>query len=156
MFDVKRNNASARTTCSPVCRHAGAGPRRKHIFCQGMEKTRRAGWTSLLFFATMLCSLQPCAAAAERLSDPTRPTTRGGGEVGQRENAASRWQLQSILIAEGRRTAVINDTMVGVGDNINGARVVEILPHAVHLRTKGGLTELTLTGFAPEFRQGFR
>jgi hypothetical protein len=110
----------------------------------------------LLLFTAMLYSLLPFEVMAEQLSDPTRPTTRGEGEISKPKNAVSHWQLQSTLIAEGRRTAVINDTMVSVGDEINGVRVIEILPYAVRLQTEAGPVELTLTDFVPEFRQGFR
>jgi hypothetical protein len=109
-----------------------------------------------LLLAAMLYSLLPFEATAEQLSDPTRPTTRGGGEIRKPKDAVSRWKLQSTLIAEGRRTAVINGKMVSVGDEINGVRVIEILPYAVRLQTEGGPVELTLTDSAPEFRQGFR
>lgn len=114
---------------------------------------RVARRTLAFMFVVMLCFLLSFEAAAEQLSDPTRPMTHAKS-IHKEQEAVTHWQLQSTLVAEGRRTAVINGTLVSVGDKIKGVRVIAILPYAVRLQTKHGPVEVTLTDFAPEFRQG--
>lgn len=71
------------------------------------------------------------------LDDPTRPPgsrpsiPKGSTHVKQRK-----WVLTSTLISRERRIATINGRIVVSGDVINGARVVEILPTLVTLRSK--------------------
>ncbi len=78
------------------------------------------------------------AAPALALKDPTRPP---GAQPAKAHKAAARkalrWTLGSTLVSPRRRTAVINGRLVGVGETINGARVVEILPSQVRLRREG-------------------
>jgi len=77
------------------------------------------------------------AAPAQALKDPTRPP---GAQSVKAQKAAPRplrWTLGSTLVSPQRRTAVINGRVVAVGEKINGARVVEILPAKVRLRRKG-------------------
>ena len=71
------------------------------------------------------------------LEDPTRPpgsrssTPNGSHHVQQRK-----WVLTSTLISRERRIATINGKIVVPGDMINGARVIEILPALVTLRSE--------------------
>lgn len=55
-----------------------------------------------------------------------------------------RWRLHSILISPQRRSAVINEQLVGLGDRINGAVVIEIQASSVRLRSRGRDVTLAL------------
>jgi len=77
------------------------------------------------------------ASSAVPLDDPTRPPTAQSAKVHKAARKPLRWTLSSTLVSAQRRTAVINGRVVGVGEKINGARVVAILPSKVHLRRKG-------------------
>jgi len=80
------------------------------------------------------------AQNAAALDDPMRPP--GGAAVTGTAPAAPRFELSSTLIARDRRSAVINGRRVGVGDSVDGARVIEILPAQVRLQHQG--RQLTL------------
>jgi len=71
-------------------------------------------------------------------NDPTRPpglnlvpiktgTVRKG----------PRWVLTSTLVSSERKSAVINNRVVGLGDRVKGATVVAITPSRVRLRSGG-------------------
>lgn len=77
------------------------------------------------------------AAPALSLKDPTRPPDARPAKVHKAARQPLRWTLSSTLVSPQRRTAVINGRLVGVGETVNGARVVEILPSKVRLRRKG-------------------
>jgi hypothetical protein len=58
--------------------------------------------------------------------------------------------LGTILYSPDRKYAIINDRIVGPGDEVNGARVVDITPTTVLLRDeKGRLRSLTLGAGRP-------
>ncbi len=76
-------------------------------------------------------------ALAVPLGDPTRPPTAQPVKVHKAVHKQTHWMLNSTLVSAQRRTAVINDRVVSVGEKINGARVVEILPMKVRLRYNG-------------------
>lgn len=80
----------------------------------------------------------------QALEDPTRPPTADAktSYVTPKKNKRSRWTLHSTLVSSSRRTAVINNRVVSLGDRINGATVVSIQPSSVRLRAKG--REVTL------------
>lgn len=94
-----------------------------------------------LLLAILLAA--PPGWAAEDLADPTRPAwaRSSNDKAGIR---APGWKLSSIVVGETRRVAVINDEAVGIGDVVNGATVMEILPYAVTLRRNGRDFTLTL------------
>jgi hypothetical protein len=53
--------------------------------------------------------------------------------------------LGTILFSENRRLAIVDNRIVGVGDEVRGARVIEITATAVMLRdAQGRLRRLTL------------
>ena len=90
----------------------------------------------------LFISLATLAAAAYGgpPADPTRPPSAQeiraffGQESNATEPEAQRWQLQSILIADQRRIAIINGRRVSEGDRINAAEVLTIEPGRVELR----------------------
>lgn len=94
--------------------------------------------------------LATSSSAAEPPGDPTRPPTAAeiraflGQEPGPTETATQQWQLQSILIADQRRLAIINGRRVGVGDYIDAARVTAIAPGRVELHHRSERIVLTL------------
>jgi hypothetical protein len=61
--------------------------------------------------------------------------------------------LGTILYSPDRKLAIVNGRIVGVGDDVNGARIIDITAAMVLLRDgKGRLRSLTLTGGAPASR----
>lgn len=98
--------------------------------------------------AIVLALALPFSASAQSLPDPTEPTSMAGTRAGG--GGTPRWQLQSTLVAENRRVATINGETVGVGDRVNGARILRIEPYAVRLRTADGIIELTLSNGDPK------
>jgi hypothetical protein len=80
---------------------------------------------------------------AQALDDPMRPP--GGAAVSSGKAASgTRFVLSSTLIARERRSAVINGRNVGIGDHVNGARIVEIQPTQVRLQHQGRQITLSL------------
>ncbi|HEY5602386.1 MAG TPA: hypothetical protein VIM41_04690 [Gammaproteobacteria bacterium] len=79
-----------------------------------------------------------------RIDDPTRPPGLDALPPSTISSVkeAPRWVLSSILVSPERRTAVVNDRVVAVGDRVSGAVVIEIEPATVRLRSNAG--DLTL------------
>ena len=87
-----------------------------------------------------LCAL--CCAAVSATDDPMRPVARPGSvraaPVHKAEPAPLRdWVLTSTLVSNARRVAVINDRLVGIGDEVLGALVVGIDARSAQLRYAG-------------------
>ncbi len=78
--------------------------------------------------------------------DPTRPPTPNEIRAwrGQGGDQAATWRLESVLISEHRRVAVINGHTVGTGDQVDGAVVTAIAAGSVRLEASGETVELTL------------
>lgn len=91
-----------------------------------------------LIAPVLLLGLSLPAAA---LDDPMRPPP-GAAATSAAPATATQFVLSSTLIARERRSAVINGRNVGVGDSVDGARVVEIQPTQVRLQHQG--RQLTL------------
>jgi len=90
-----------------------------------------------------LVGLFAVMSAQAALNDPTKPpTAHAKVYVSKKKDKRQRWVLSSTLVSAQRRTAVINDRVVAVGDHVNGARVVSIQPSAVRLRM--GRREISL------------
>lgn len=87
--------------------------------------------------------------------DPTRPTSLSEPEP---EAAAAapgpRWRLQSTLVAEDRRVAVINGRTVAQGARVDGARLLEVRPDGVTLEEDGRTIVLRLPGAVNVKRSG--
>lgn len=98
-----------------------------------------------IFFAILTAS-----AFGNLPADPTRPPSAQeiraflGQESNAAEPQAQRWQLQSILIADQRRIAIINGRRVSEGDRIDAAEVLTIEPGRVELRHRSETIILTL------------
>jgi hypothetical protein len=106
-------------------------------------------WKLLSLAACLLLSLE--AAAGEDgglLIDPTRPAGWRAAEAAsglERPTAPRRLTLQGTFNLEGDRSAVVNGRRVTVGDEIGGARVIDIKRDRVILRLDGERVELAST-----------
>jgi len=79
-----------------------------------------------------ICISSSSVLAAE-LNDPTRPPGHKTFYPESKKPVTQRWILSSTLIANGRRNAVINGQLVGLGKVINQAKVASIHPNHVWL-----------------------
>ncbi len=102
-----------------------------------------------LFIICMLTMSVITPAQAE-LEDPTRPPIGNSNKAAititpVQQNETSSWVLRSTLVSSQRRTAVINDHVVTLGDDVDGATVINIQQGQVQLRVKGKNITLSLT-----------
>ena len=89
------------------------------------------------------------------LGDPTRPTSLSEpGEARVQAVQAPRWRLQSTLVADDRRVAVINGHTVSQGERIEGATVVEVRSDRVTLQKDGQRVILLLPGNIADVKSG--
>lgn len=98
--------------------------------------------------APYLFAIAVLTASTPLLADPTRPpgpeeirAFLAGEPDGQRQPG---WRLQSVLISDDRRIAVINGRRVTVGDRLAGAEVIDIQPGRAKLRHRGGDIHLNI------------
>jgi MSHA biogenesis protein MshK len=82
-------------------------------------------------------------AAQQGLGDPTRPTALAEPQAAPVQ-AGPRWRLQSTLVADTRRLAIINGKTVAQGDRIDGALVREVRQEGVTLEIAGQRVELRM------------
>lgn len=84
----------------------------------------------------VLSLLLPGVAAMAELRDPTLPPATGAPSPGDRGAAfdPGSWKLTATLVGSGRAVAVINNRLVGLGEQVDGARVLAIDPGRVRLR----------------------
>ena len=94
----------------------------------------------------MIVGVLTGASGQSDLADPTRPARSSRRPSAVTETAEAALTLQSVMLSEHRRVAVINGRRVEPGDQVFGARVVEISLSAVRLRRADGEILLTLTG----------
>lgn len=94
----------------------------------------------------LIFGLSTAQLAHAELGDPTRPPDFDAGSFGMlTSEGVLSIEVTSILIAPERQIAVVNGSAVAVGDSIAGARVLEILPHAVWLETDEGDIEVRIS-----------
>lgn len=95
------------------------------------------------YLSAALCALLAAGAAGQSapFPDPTRPPDVGAGAQLATQPAS---RLQSVLIAPGRRRAVINGKTVAIGSRVGDATVVRISPSAVVLEGAKGSETLKL------------
>jgi MSHA biogenesis protein MshK len=98
---------------------------------------------ALLVLLIAAATLLQARAEEGTLADPMRPDYLSRRTT-THQRQTPRWTLTSTLISPDRRLAVINGQTVKVGDTVNGASVVEILPYAVKLRSRGKMITATL------------
>lgn len=92
----------------------------------------------------ILClGLRTLAVGSEVLPDPTRPGIASGGGRPV-EAQVTKWVLTSTLISPQRSVAIINDQVVLVGQEVDGARLEAIKPGRVLLSRAGKKIKLKL------------
>jgi hypothetical protein len=84
------------------------------------------------------------AVVAGDLGDPTRPSYLPPATQGSPKEHAPAWRVESIIVSAGRRLAVVNGRVVGVNDQVAGARILEILPYEVRLEYQGEIRHISL------------
>jgi len=99
-----------------------------------------AAGVALAIVCSVICS---SASATEPLPDPTRPVLMGGVQKAKTADP-KHWQLTSVLISAQRRVAVINDQVVRIGQNINGAKLLTVEPGSALLSHAGRRIRLEL------------
>jgi MSHA biogenesis protein MshK len=93
----------------------------------------------------LLLGALPVAVLAEVLLDPTRiPAEISAPPAAGGEAAAPDSGLQSVIIAPGRRVAIINGRTVELGGKYGDARLIEVNENSVVLRGPQGKQVLTL------------
>jgi hypothetical protein len=99
-----------------------------------------------LLAVALLLAAAP-ALAQSGFGDPTRPTSLSEPEPEQaRAVQGPRWRLQSTLVADQRRLAVINGRTVVQGARVDGARLVEVRQDGVTLEADGERIDVRLPG----------
>ena len=93
--------------------------------------------------AVLMAGVLTGASGETEISDPTRPARSRQTSPSATEEAEL--TLQTVMLSENRRVAVINGQRVQLGDRAFGARVVEIGLSGVRLRRAEGDILLTLT-----------
>lgn len=74
----------------------------------------------------------------EQIHDPMQPTwLRGGSSTQPERTREQRFSVDTIVVSPERRIAIINGRSVGVGEWVNGAKVMRIDPEAVILELDG-------------------
>jgi hypothetical protein len=81
-----------------------------------------------LCLPVMVCGADPIAG----MSDPMRPMF--GAKPVTKLSKSKPLELQSTLVAEGRKLAVINGQTFAIGDRVRNARIMEIKSHQVILK----------------------
>lgn len=77
--------------------------------------------------------LKPVVAKTEKVNVPATKVKKRKG-----------WRLRSTLVSTERRTAVINNKVLMIGDKISGATLVDIQVGKVQIRVKGKIRTLNL------------
>jgi hypothetical protein len=106
---------------SPALRYASCGLR----IAKGLKT---------IFMAALL--LPSLCVFAEDMRDPMRPP-QAAAAAGERRTDQPRWRVSGILVSPGRRLAMINDRLIGVGEQVDGARVRNIYGDSVELDIDG-------------------
>ncbi len=94
----------------------------------------------------LLCGLGVVPSARAELGDPTRPPDISTVSVESLESGDAPFRVSSILMAPGRKIAIVNESRVEVGDEVGGATVIEINAQAVLLKLAGQEIELRISG----------
>ena len=100
----------------------------------------RPSMRCLLACAGLVLSMLSGAVYANKeiyqLPDPTRPQNiapkYSSGQV-RGKQATTPWTLESTLISENRRAAVINGRTYQIGESVRGAKIIAIEPYAIVL-----------------------
>ncbi len=92
-------------------------------------------YRALLVSASCLAiSSAQAQAQTQALTDPTRPPSASAGPAGGLEDVPAGKQLQSVLISDGRKVAIIDGASVRLGGMVGEARLVRISETEVVLK----------------------
>jgi len=105
---------------------------------------------SILVAMLVLVCASPARANVD-LPDPTRPGSYSAQTERSEIPSAGQFKLHSVLISSTRRVAIINETSVEVGDQVNGATVRRIDKNRVELDKQG--TRFSLSLIEHDFKQ---
>ncbi len=96
----------------------------------------------------LLWGLGMVPSARAELGDPTRPPDVSTVAVESLESGQgdAPFRVSSILMAPGRKVAIVSGSRVEVGDEVGGATVIEINAQAVLLEIAGEVIELRISG----------
>ena len=93
---------------------------------------------TIKLFTLFLLGFVFASAVHAQLDDPTRPPGyRLVLPNGKKGLTTTQYTLSSVRISSSRRTAIVNDHTVEVGNSVNGAKVIAIYPSSVELKKKG-------------------
>lgn len=102
-----------------------------------------------------LLLLTAMATVPAQTPDPTRPPNASelAAWRGHPGAQAPAWRLESVLISERRRVAVINGRRVAEGDLIDGARVHAIEPTHALIEVEGQTRRLNMKRYGIKGRE---
>ena len=98
------------------------------------------------WMAVVLVCVTAPTLAQTGVGDPTRPTSLSEPEPDRAAVQGPRWRLQSTLVADDRRLAVINGRTVVQGARVDGAKLLEVRQDGVTLEQDGRRIDLRLPG----------
>jgi MSHA biogenesis protein MshK len=84
-------------------------------------------------------------AFSQAIRDPMRPA---GAAPAARPRAVSTFKLEGV-ISGAVRVAIVNGRLVRAGDEVGGAKILEVLSHGVRYSRGGQVHSLLLPGAAP-------
>jgi MSHA biogenesis protein MshK len=92
----------------------------------------------------VICLMSSVCCCAEELVDPTRPPAGIAAPVAEAGAVVAATGLQSVIIGKNRRAAIIDGQTVELGGRIGEAKLIEVNPAGVVLRTAQGRQALML------------
>ena len=99
----------------------------------------------ILLIVSACCVINVANAYVEKMEDPLRPPEyRSAKPSNSKAVKKAVWYVNEILFSGERRVAIVNNVAVAIGDNINGARVVDIKPGYVVLKYKDSIIKSRL------------
>ncbi len=101
--------------------------------------------TPLLLVAVLALLALARTSSAIEFADPTRPTYLNSDGEAQQESVRNKYRLNSILVGEHRKLAIINGQRVREGDRVGDARVSRINQSSVTLLIQGATVTIALS-----------
>lgn len=99
---------------------------------------KRKGLTHVFWVLLYCVLIMNISSVAAQFDDPMRPPGYRIFKPGQKSvSLARRYTLSFVRISSSRRSAIINDRLVEIGNRVSGARVIAIYPSSVKLKKKG-------------------
>jgi hypothetical protein len=103
----------------------------------------------------LLClALLGATPARAQLPDPTRPADFELLRMVELPKELARWNLTGIKYGADRKSAILNDRIVGIGDRVGTATVVDITPGAIVLEESGARLQVSLVPAVVKVEKG--